>query len=579
MGRVDEAVATYRALVEEDEGDDLAMQTLDRILRESDRRDDLRWLMDLRVERANTAHKLEILSDWAILEEEAFAAPDRAIALYRRVLQLVPQHGAALRALARLLRAAGDAPGGRRDPRARPRSARRRRAGNCSRDRAGDAPGVTTRSVRNVEALVAEPARPRRLASHDPRAIEVSSLLKSARHTRARRGRARRRVRRDRGVRPAGRRPRGPRGDHRVAPRPPFALRASGRRPRAEALVARGRVRRARARDPRVQRRAAALGPARVSLGADGPRARARRGHRGRCSPLRSATGLPEGAVEIDLAERARRPLFDEGLGDVDRARPYLERMLERQPGNERAFQRLRQILTTRERWTELSELYERVVTATADPVRRAELLAEVALVAEEIIGDRAKAIAYYERILELDPAHEQAVRSLDGLYAGRAAVGSRLARLLERRSDLGAPRVTSGSTSSSGSVRCSSSSSATRRRRSGTSSACCTSGRRRSKRGGWSWSVSSSSPSCARARRSGLEAVYTELDRRCSDLVRVLEIHLEVATGTDERRDLLRRVAELRDERLRDDAKPALGDLRAAAPARTLKTRALASA
>ena len=37
-------------------------------------------------------------------------------------------------------------------------------------------------------------------------------------------------------------------------------------------------------------------------------------------------------------------------------------------------------------------------------------------------------------------------------------------------------------------------------------------------------------------------------------ELVRVLEIHLEFATGVDERRDLLRRVAELRDERLRDD-------------------------
>ncbi|MGD0525037.1 MAG: tetratricopeptide repeat protein [Polyangiaceae bacterium] len=50
------------------------------------------------------------------------------------------------------------------------------------------------------------------------------------------------------------------------------------------------------------------------------------------------------------------------------------------------------------------------------------------------------------------------------------------------------------------------------------------------------------------------LEAVYTERDE-VPELVRVLEIHLEFATGADERRDLLRRVAELRDERLRDDA------------------------
>src|SRR5579864_2227283 len=89
MGRVEEAVSTYRGLVEEDEGDELAVQTLDRILRESDRRDDLRWLFNLRVERANTAHKLEILSDWAMLEEEAFGAPERAVVLYRRMLDVV----------------------------------------------------------------------------------------------------------------------------------------------------------------------------------------------------------------------------------------------------------------------------------------------------------------------------------------------------------------------------------------------------------------------------------------------------------------------------------------------------------
>src|SRR6202044_3637593 len=50
------------------------------------------------------------------------------------------------------------------------------------------------------------------------------------------------------------------------------------------------------------------------------------------------------------------------------------------------------------------------------------------------------------------------------------------------------------------------------------------------------------------------LEGVYTERDE-VPELVRVLEIHLEFATNSNERRDLLRRVADLRDERLKDDA------------------------
>src|SRR5580658_4020320 len=106
--------------------------------------------------------------------------------------------------------------------------------------------------------------------------------------------------------------------------------------------------------------------------------------------------------------------------------------MLARQPGNERAFQRMKQILTAQERWADLSALYERVIAATADPSRRTELLAEVAVVAEEITGDRPKAIEYYERILELDPLHESAIRSLDALYVAQQHY-DRLARLLER--------------------------------------------------------------------------------------------------------------------------------------------------
>src|SRR5260370_40503214 len=70
---------------------------------------------------------------------------------------------------------------------------------------------------------------------------------------------------------------------------------------------------------------------------------------------------------------------------------------------------------------------------ATEDRTRRAELLTEVALVAEEITGDRPKAIEYHERILEIDPSHERTTASLDSLYAAEQR-WDRLAQLLERR-------------------------------------------------------------------------------------------------------------------------------------------------
>ena len=101
-------------------------------------------------------------------------------------------------------------------------------------------------------------------------------------------------------------------------------------------------------------------------------------------------------------------------LGELERATPYLERILANDPTNTRAFARLKQILTTRERWSDLGALYERMIAATDDPSRRADLLSDIALVAEEMTGDANKAIHYYERIVEIEPDHQQAVFALD---------------------------------------------------------------------------------------------------------------------------------------------------------------------
>src|SRR5262249_20522134 len=132
--------------------------------------------------------------------------------------------------------------------------------------------------------------------------------------------------------------------------------------------------------------------------------------------PEQGDTGLPP-HVEMDLSERAAT-LYDDMLGEIDRATPYLERILARDPGTERALPRLKRLLTTRARWGDLEALYERLLGATESAKRRTDLLAEVAIIAEEITNDSPKAIGYYERILDIEPGHEQAIFSLDKLYA-----------------------------------------------------------------------------------------------------------------------------------------------------------------
>jgi tetratricopeptide (TPR) repeat protein len=543
MGRTEEAVATYRTLVEEDDGDELAMQTLDRILREADRHDDLRWLFNLRVERANTALKLDLLAEWAMLEEEAFAAPERAIELYRRMLQIIAHHGGALRALARLLRAQGDAQGA---------------VEVISLDR--DQREGVDRAAREVELarLLADPLRrygdalaacerALKLVPNEQHAIEVVEQLLAVPETRASAAAILERSYDETGA------------ARRQAEVLEVLIGTTAAHSDRLALYGRlADVYEFRLDDPNAAFdlvvRAAGEFPTELplwdrlaELSSKAGRAQALVDAIVAVVPPMGRTGLPE-SVEVELAERVA-VLFDENLGDVDRARPYLERMLDRQPGNEPAFQRLKQILTTSEQWAELALLYERIVAATSEPLRRCELLAEVALVAEEITGERPRAIAYYERILELDPAHEQAVRSLDALYASEQR-WDRLAQLLERRlpAAVGDDRLDL-------------------ERHLGTLLF--------TKLGDASGALAylehvlREQPSSVEARqlverildvpelRSRaaivLEAVYTDRDE-VPDLVRVLEIHLEFAKRGDERRDLLRRVAELRDERLRDD-------------------------
>ena len=544
MGRIDEAVQAYRQLVEEDETDDLAVQTLDRVLREADRRDDLRWLFNLRVERGNTALKLDLLGEWALLEEEAFGSPENAIRLYRRMLELVAHHGNALRSLARLLRAQGDADGAAevialdRDQReGMERAAREIELAKLFVDplhRYLDALGASERALE--------------LSPNDPRAVEVVEQLLVVGETRARAAAILERAYDQTGA------------AKRQAEVLEVLIATTAARDDRLALYGRlADVHAAKLGDTRgafdVIARAAGEFPSDLplwdrlsALSADTGRAQDFAAVLVAAVPEQGPTGLSE-RVELDLAERAAN-LFDEKLGDVDRASPYLERMLARQPGNEKAFHRLKQILTTREQWGELGALYERVVEATGDVTRRAELLTEVALVAEEITGDRPKAIGYYERILELDPVHEQAVRSLDALYAAEQR-WERLAQLLERRRQSAVGDAKLDLDQRLGTLLFA---------QLGNASAALS----------YLEQVLRERPSATHARQLVekildvpelraraaivLEAVYANRDE-VPELVRVLEIHLEFATQADERRDLLRRVADLRDERLRDDA------------------------
>jgi tetratricopeptide (TPR) repeat protein len=543
-GRPDDAIAAYRELIEADPEDESAITGLDRLLRASpDRRDDLRSLFRLRVNRAEGRAAAPLLAEWALLEEEAFAEAARASEIYRELLAIDPEHGGALRALGRLLLATGN-PEGAVEILQRERDLEQ---GENRVARELDLARLYAGPLRNPNEALAAAKRALEIAPNHPQVIALVEELMPLSETRkdaahvleeayASSGQFQKQ-----GEVLAVLIATAPSKQDRL----PLHLRL--------AAVKQNLGDRGGAFDTLA--RAALDYPTELDLW-DRLAVLANKTGKtlqfvetiAQAVPQTGESGLPP-QVEMDLAERAAT-LFDENLGEIDRATPYLERILLRDPSNERAFLRLKQILTTRERWKELESLYERMVAATESSDRRTELLAEVAIIAEEITANAPKAIQYYERILEIEPGHEQAIFALDKLYATHER-WENLAALLRRRIEL------AGSTGGTG-----------LKLRLGTL-LFVRLGDPKNALDFLEEVVSADSanrdarelvekclahPDLRQRAAIVLEGVYADRDE-IRDLVRVLEVRLEFVSDDVEKRELLRRVAELRDERLTDDA------------------------
>jgi Tetratricopeptide repeat len=81
---------------------DAAASELEASLRARGNPDELRRFFEQDLARRNTAARIDGLLDWAAMEEDAFGDGERALRLYERVLEQIPKHGAATRAIVRL---------------------------------------------------------------------------------------------------------------------------------------------------------------------------------------------------------------------------------------------------------------------------------------------------------------------------------------------------------------------------------------------------------------------------------------------------------------------------------------------
>lgn len=425
-----EAGSVLRKVLEADPHNGDVATTLHNLLRRLDDREGLRWLFDFRVTHAaENEDKVELLQQWAELEESGYAEPARAATLYARILELQPSHARGVEKLPKLLLGLGDA---------------KQAAEVIERHKGAVAPELATALEVELSEIYLDRLEQPELAlsaalaglegagdaKGSSRAVEVLQRLVEVESTRRKAAEALAEVYKT----------------------------ASENRREADALSVLLEIEKSPARRLELLRRTMGVFQ---QLGSHG---RAFELSLRACrefpeqlelwdqsAELSGLSGRPTELADVyrevlrrdDLSKSTRRKLceraallHEEQLGDPVGATPYLEEVLLDDPSDSEAFSKLKQILTSAERWDELRSLYDQTIDVLPDDQAKIEALAEVAMVCEEFMNDANAATGYYERIRKLSPHNEVALEALDRLWSASDRTRD-LAELLEQRLQL----------------------------------------------------------------------------------------------------------------------------------------------
>jgi tetratricopeptide (TPR) repeat protein len=430
----DAAVAAYRAILEDAGAGDAqlkpALHAFESLLSSEPadaRRTERRWLFGWRAERATGRERAAALEDWASAEESVFSDPNQALDLYRRVLAIEPESVRALSAVARLSLGLGD-PQGAVDA----LSAQRDRSEGATR-RAIDLEIAATllhRLGRPGDALTAI-SRLLDETPDDPGALALATQLLSDPSTRD----AMAKVLED-----AQNESQDPATRARIL----RALLDAAGEGGAPAEV-RGRwfealleIQRA-SDEPDLAFQtvlAAALEQPHVMTFWDHAEDLARKLQRPAdvADAHRRALALPLSIETATLLGERGVAFQEEWFDDVDGVVRILERVLEVDPHADWAFNRLKMIFDSGERWVELFALYDRTILLV-DDAQKATLYEDAAQIAKDFANDSDRAVGYLEKLLALRPSDSHLVASLERLYERKGA-HRELVGLLTRQLD-----------------------------------------------------------------------------------------------------------------------------------------------
>jgi tetratricopeptide (TPR) repeat protein len=372
------------------------------------RRADRRWLFEWRAEHAAEAERTLRLLEWARQEESAFGDLARALTLHRRVLGIDSECDESLSAVARLALALGDA-----DEALVALRARRERAAGPARVGIDleiaqvllSRPGGAKESIASLRAVLAE-------APGDATALALAAQLLMNRATRSEAVtilEAACEATEDFGARAQilARLLDAPSDDddanarHRWYERLCDLQRDSG--DVEGALATSIRATRETPQVAALWERAEALAR-KVSRPDDVAALYAE--VLARTLPRDEALAMGERAVQF----------YEEWFEDRGRVVRILERVLEIDPAADWAFDRLKLVFDSAERWDELFALYDRALESASD-AKRTSLLEDAAQTAKDFANRPDRAIQYLEQLHELRPGDAKLASALERLY------------------------------------------------------------------------------------------------------------------------------------------------------------------
>lgn len=128
--------------------------------------------------------------------------------------------------------------------------------------------------------------------------------------------------------------------------------------------------------------------------------------------------------------------LYEEILERPEDAIAVYRQLLDVEPDDLQAIDKLIELYLRLEQWEKLLQVYSQKADIVVDPDAKKALYAHVGAVYEHQLGQHDKAIDTYQRVLEIDPEDLEALARLDALYAATENWEEQLA-VLERGADI----------------------------------------------------------------------------------------------------------------------------------------------